>query len=172
MSREHTPGAPLLLAGLSLGNSTAIAGVPAQSQTHSFTVPAACERLFPLFTAEGERTWAPGWEPEMLSGSVERGSVFRTHGAGRETVWVVTEYSPAEGRVSYARIAQGSNIGLVDVRCSRSGPQASEIIVTYTLTGISPEGKEYVDQFFGGDAYTDYIEEWRDGIMAYLGAAR
>src|SRR5579872_6980366 len=145
MSREPSPSGSLLLAGLSLVSTGALAMPAAQSQTHRFTVPVPCERLFPLFTAEGERAWAPGWEPEILSGSVERGSVFRTRSGGRETLWVVTEYAPAQGRVSYARIAQGSNMGLVDVRCDGKGPQASEISVSYTLTGLTPEGKDFVD---------------------------
>jgi hypothetical protein len=170
MSREPSPAGPLLAAGLSLVSSSAPA---AQSQTHRFTVLAPCERLLPLFTAAGERAWVPGWEPEFLSGSVERGSVFRTHSGGRETVWVVTEYAPAQGRVSYARIAQGSNMGLVDVRCRATGQHASEISVTYTLTSITPAGKDFVDRFFAAGAYAAYIQEWRDGIMAYLdGGAR
>jgi hypothetical protein len=170
MSRKNTPAGPLLLAGLSLVS----AGAPAApaTQTHSFTLEAPCEQVFSLFTAEGERAWAPGWEPEILSGSVERGSVFRTRSGGRETVWVVTQYSPAQGRVSYARIAQGSNMGLVDVRCRGAGPKASEISVTYTLTGITAEGRAFVEQFFAGEAYGAFIQEWRDAIMTHLNAGQ
>src|SRR6185436_19780942 len=98
----------------------------------SFRLDAPLARVLPLFTAEGERSWAPGWEPTILSGDVERGSAFATRGhSGIETTWIVADYRPAEGRVSYARLAQGSNIGLVDVTCTaaegggthRSSPQ-------------------------------------------------
>jgi len=170
MSRETTPAALLVLAGLSLVSAGALSAPAPQSQTRSFRLEAPCKQVFTLFTADGERAWAPGWEPEILSGSVERGSVFRTQNGGRETVWIVTEYAPTQGRVSYARIAQGSNMGLVDVRCSGSSPHASEISVTYTLTGITPDGKAFVGQFFADEAYTAFIQEWREAITAHLDA--
>ncbi len=91
------------------------------TQISSSHLDAPRSQVFPLFTAEGERGWAPGWNPEVLSGAAERGSAFRTkHENGQETIWVVTEYKPQEGRVSYARAALGSNIGLVDVVCTDS----------------------------------------------------
>lgn len=138
-----------------------------QSQTRSFHVPAPCAQVFPLFTAEGERAWAPGWEPEILSGGRERGSVFRTRTPERETVWVVTDYRPEQTQVSYARLAQGSNMGLVDVRC-REANGGSEVSVTYTLTGITPEGAAFVQAFLEPARYTAFIEEWREAIQAYL----
>ena len=89
------------------------------TQIRSFRLDAPLAGVFPLFTAEGERAWAPGWEPTILSGAAERGSAFVTRGhTGIETTWIVTDYRPSEGRVSYARLAQGSNIGLVDVVCT------------------------------------------------------
>lgn len=99
---------------------------------------------------------------------MERGSVFRTEIHGRETVWVVTEYAPAQGRVSYARIAQGSNMGLVDVLCNGVSRTASKISVTYTLTGITPEGKAFVEKFLADGAYTAFIKEWQDALTDYL----
>jgi len=168
MSRDPTRAGSLLIAGLSLAGATALPA--ASSQTRSFILEAPCERVFPLFTAEGERAWAPGWEPAILSGSVERGSVFRTQSGGRETVWVVTEYAPARGRVSYARIAQGSNMGLVDVLCTDVSRSASKISVSYTLTGITREGKAFVEKFLADGAYTAFIKEWQDALSDYLKA--
>lgn len=137
--------------------------------TASFTLDRPAHEALALFTAEGERAWAPGWEPEILSGGLQRGSVFRTVAQGRETVWIVTEYEPQQGRASYARIAQGSNMGLVDVRCSAAGPEASRISVTYTLTGLGPEGRSFVDGFLEEARYRGFIDEWREALTAYLG---
>ena len=139
------------------------------AQTASFTLEASCRRVFHLFTATGERLWAgPSWNPEMMSGSDRRGSVFRTRADGRETVWVVTDYRPDQGRVGYARIAQGSNMGLVDVRCRNLSPRHSRITVSYTLTALSPEGTIFVRRFLGKKHFERYIGEWKRSLDAFL----
>ena len=145
---------------------------PPSAQTASFTLEASCRQAFPLFTAAGERLWAgPSWSPEMLSGSVRRGSVFRTRADGREAVWVVTNYHPDRGQVSYARIAQGSNMGLVDVRCQNLSPRHSRITVSYTLTALSPEGTTFVTRFLEKKHFKHYIGEWKRSLDAFLHSA-
>lgn len=163
----RNPAAGLAAAALIAG--TAVAAASPMSQTRSFTLDAPCRTVFPLFTADGERLWAAGWNPEILSGGVGRGSVFRTlHADGQETVWVVTEYRPELGRASYARIAQGSNMGLVDVRCEDTAHAGSRITVTYTLTALSPQGAEFVNHFLGERHFSDFIQEWKDALDALL----
>ena len=153
-------------AGLIAGNALA---TPPPSQTASFTLKAACRQALPLFTAAGERLWAgPHWNPEMLSGSIKRGSVFRTRAHGRETVWVVTDYRPDQGRVGYARIAKGSNMGLVDVRCQTLFHSRSRITVSYTLTALSPEGSTFVRRFLGKKHFKHYIGEWKRSLDLFL----
>jgi hypothetical protein len=124
-------------------------------------------QVLPLFTAEGERVWAPGWDPEILSGQGERGSVFRTRGHdGIETTWIVTEFSPSQGRASYARLKEGSNMGLVDVVCSTPAGGGTDVSVRYTVTGTSPEGIRFVDEFLRPDSYRAMIEEWHTATAA------
>ena len=140
----------------------------AASQVRSFHLDAPVARVFPLFTAVGEEAWAEGWGPELLSGQEERGSVFRTVHDGRETTWIVVDYRPAEGRVSYARLAQGSNMGLVDVRCSPAGGGGTEVSVRYTLTGLGPQGQAFVAEFLDPGHYSRMIEEWHATIAKAL----
>ena len=141
---------------------------PPATQVRSFRLEAPLARVFPLFTAEGERSWAPGWEPLMLSGAVERGSAFSTRAhSGIETTWIVADYRPAEGKVSYARLAQGSNIGLVDVTCTEEGGGTIGT-VRYTLTGVSEQGRAFVSEFLEAGHYTRMIEEWRVMTSAAL----
>ena len=149
------------VAALAIG-STAMATTP-QSQTRTFHLDAPCSRAFALFTPLGERAWAPGWEPELLSGEQGRGSVFRTHAHGAETLWIVADYRPAEGRVSYARLKQGSNFGLVDVEC-RNAAGGSDVTVRYTLTGVTPEGEAFVREFLADAHYDAFMREWQDAI--------
>jgi hypothetical protein len=132
------------------------------SQMRTFHLNAPLARVFPLFTARGERAWAPGWEPRILSGGEERGSAFITaaHNGGTVT-WIVTDYRPAEGRASYARLVQDSNIGLVDVVCTAAPSGGTDVCVSYTLTAVTDAGGSFVAQFLADEHYTHMIEEWR-----------
>jgi hypothetical protein len=157
--------APLVL--LALWSPAMSAPTPA-TQVRSFRLEAPLARVLPLFTAEGERSWAPGWEPVILSGDVDRGSAFVTRGhSGIETTWIVADYRPAAGKVSYARLAQGSNIGLVDVTCKEESG-GTLVTVRYTLTGVSEQGRTFVREFLEAEHYTRMIEEWRVATSAAL----
>jgi hypothetical protein len=135
---------------------------PPVTQIRSFHLEAPRSRVLSLFTARGERDWAPGWDPEMLSGAEERGSAFRTQDRhGQETIWVVTEYRPLEGRVSYARAALGSNIGLVDVICTEPAGGGTDVSVRYTLTALSEAGRTFVGTFLETGHYSKMIDAWR-----------
>jgi hypothetical protein len=131
---------------------------PPATQVRSFRLEAPLIRVLPLFTAEGERSWAPGWEPVILSGAVERGSAFATRSHdGVETTWIVADYRPAEGRVSYARLAQGSAEG-----------GGTVVTVRYTLTGVSEQGRAFVREFLEPEHYSRMIDEWRVMTSAAL----
>jgi hypothetical protein len=142
---------------------------PPATQVRSFRLDAPLARDFSLFTAEGERSWAPGWDPVILSGAAQRGSAFATRShSGIETTWIVADYRPTDGRVSYARLAQGSNIGLVDVTCTPGEGGGTVVTVRYTLTGISEQGRAFVQEFLEPEHYSRMIEEWRIMTSAAL----
>jgi hypothetical protein len=146
----------------------AMPAVP-RTQIGSFHLDAPRARVLPLFTARGEREWVPGWDPLMLSGAEERGSAFQTrHQDGQVTTWIVIEYRPPEGRVSYARLAQGSNIGLVDVICTEAEDGGSDVSVAYTLTPLDAGAQAFVDQFLDPRHYARMIDGWRAATTAAL----
>lgn len=139
-----------------------------RSQICSFHLDAPRDRVFPLFTARGEREWAPGWDPLMLSGAEQRGSAFQTRNGDRTTTWIVADYRPDEGRASYARLAQDSNIGLVDVVCTEAGGGGTEVSVRYTLTPLNAGAQAFVDEFLEPRQYQRMMEEWRLATTAAL----
>ena len=140
-----------------------------RTQIRSFHLDAPRARVFPLFTARGERDWAPGWDPLILSGAEERGSAFQTRNqGGQTTTWIVVDYRPAEGRASYARLAQDSNIGLVDVVCTEAPGGGTEVSVAYTLTPLHAAARAFVDEFLEPRRYECMIEEWRTATTAAL----
>jgi Polyketide cyclase / dehydrase and lipid transport len=140
-----------------------------RTQVRSFHLDAPRGRVFPLFTARGEREWAPGWDPVMLSGAEERGSSFQTRNdGGQATTWIVVDYRPSEGRVSYARLAHGSNIGLVDVICTEPARGGTDVSVAYTLTPLHPEAETFVEEFLDPRHYARMIDEWQAATSAAL----
>ncbi len=141
----------------------------ARARMGSFHLDAPRARVFPLFTAQGERAWAPGWEPLMLSGAEQRGSAFQTRNHhGQETTWIVIDYEPNEGRASYARLAQGSTIGLVDVVCTEAAGGGTDVSVTYTLTALNAAAEAFVEDFLELQQYARMMEEWRAATSAAL----
>jgi hypothetical protein len=140
-----------------------------RTQIGSFHLEAPRARVFPLFTADGEREWAPGWDPAQLSGAEERGSAFLTRNhEGQTTTWIVVDYRPAAGRVSYARLAHGSNIGLVDVICTEAAAEGTDVSVAYTLTPLHAGAEVFVADFLAPQNYARMIEEWQAATSAAL----
>ena len=77
------------------------------------TVDVPPEQTIQLFTPEGERRWAEGWDPQYPE--VDRrdgpGAVFTT---GRHhTTWIMVDHGPES--VRYARVTEGMTAGTVAV---------------------------------------------------------
>lgn len=123
---------------------------------------------FGFFTPEGEKRWVSGWEPEYLhpaDGLLRGGLTFRTAHGGEETLWLVARVdAPAE--VDYVRVTPGSRIGIVSVRVGAAGAAASDVTVTYRLTGLSPAGDASVEAF--ARAFPEYIATWERSINVLL----
>ena len=61
-------------------------------RSHAFNVALPMARAFTLFTPEGGRSWAEGWDPTHLhptDGMPERGMVFTTGQGDSRTVWTM-----------------------------------------------------------------------------------
>jgi hypothetical protein len=119
----------------------------------SLHVALAPERAASLFTPEGERAWAPGWDPGFPAGP--DGPVFTTHGG--ETIWV------ALGGLRYARVTPGVQAGTVTVRCEPEGG-GTRAHVTYDLTALSDAAD--LDGFAAG--FGELMAAWERHIAAAL----
>jgi hypothetical protein len=141
------------------------------SRTGTFALPLPVADAFPLFSAEGERRWVPGWDPEYLhptEPSNEAGTVFRTRHGGDETVWLVLTYDPVAATAEYARFTPGSRAGTVQVRCAPLGERSTRVEVSYALTALTPSGNALLEALTPA-AYAAMLEEWRSRIHLALG---
>jgi len=138
----------------------------------SVHVDAPPEHAFPLFTAIGEKLWAPGWEPVILSGGDgrERGSVWLTNHSGEQTIWLVVDYDPDEFHARYARITPSSRAGSVEVRARPDGDGGTDVDVTYELTALNDTGNHELADI-DEQHFTHMMMEWerliRDADIEY-----
>ena len=124
----------------------------------------------PLFTPEGERPWAAGWDPHYvhpLGTGAGEGLVFQTGNKGMETAtWVQTRYEPAAGLASYVYVVPNHHTAMVDVRVTPDGEDRSRASVRYRMTSLSPDADEFVRAF--GDAYEQEMVDWAEAIQRHV----
>jgi hypothetical protein len=133
-------------------------------RTGSFTLAAPIQRVRPLFTAEGERAWAPGWDPVWADAEHEHevGEVWSTSGPPA-TTWITVQAD--NDCVRYARVAPGDSAGIVSVSFQPLD-EGTRVAVAYDLSPLSDEGAVRLTAFEA--AYDDMIEHWRQHITAVL----
>jgi hypothetical protein len=131
----------------------------------TFTLELPRERAFPYFTPEGERAWAPGWEPRYLhpaDGRAAEGMVFTTS-LSEETIWMMLRYQPAEGRVEYLRLTPGSRLGIVRVDCTSLSATRTRVNVSYELTALTEAGNATI-RALDDSAFANFISGWPEAI--------
>ena len=119
-----------------------------------------------LFTAEGERLWAEGWDPSYPANERRdgAGAVFTTaHGLHR-TTWIMVDHEP--DRIRYARVAHGVTAGMVTVELTDTTPAGTSVRVTYDLTALTPAGEEWLGAFQA--RYDNEIGDWATHISQAL----
>ena len=133
------------------------------------TVGLPRERALALFTPEGERRWAHGWDPRYPQPDRREGpgAVFTTGHGGHLTTWIMVDHGP-DG-VRYARVTHGMTAGTVAVEVVGSREQSTQVRVTYDLTALSPAGETWLERF--GADYATEIAGWGTEIAAALEGA-
>jgi hypothetical protein len=119
-----------------------------------------------MFTAEGERRWAEGWEPRFPEPARREGAgaVFTTAHGARETTWIMVDHGP-DG-VRYARVTDGMTAGTVAVDVLSSDERSTRVAVTYDLTALGAEGEQWLARF---DAhYESEIASWATDIASAI----
>ena len=142
------------------------------SHTAKFEINQPVQVAFPLFTPEGEKRWAPGWDYENLMGTnpLKEDYIFltRTHDhAANEAIWLVKSYEPETHRVQYYKIEPGEKVGIIEVACDPSALGSTKVQVTYKYFGLSETGNRFVERFTKKD-YEAFIEGWKRLIESYF----
>ncbi|MFC1814313.1 hypothetical protein ACFL03_16670, partial [Thermodesulfobacteriota bacterium] len=122
-----------------------------KSVKHSkkFNINQPIEILFPLFSAEGEKKWVPGWDYENIMGSsdLHEDYIFLTKNhdhASSNAVWLVKRYNPDEYFVQFYKVEPDEKVGIISVQCFQIDELKTEVEVTYQYIGISEQGNEFI----------------------------
>ncbi len=137
----------------------------------SFELGISPQDAFPLFTARGERAWAPGWDPRFPADAPDDslpGTVFTTEDGTHRATWIVTD-SERASHIRYARVAGSHTAGTVDVRLEAT-QAGTRVTVGYDLTSLDPAADGDLDALAAG--YGEYVASWREAIEERLRAAR
>lgn len=137
-----------------------------------FTVAAAIEEVFPLFSPLGEKRWVPGWNPELLHppGAIwEQGLVFRTREEMGDAVWIVTRLDHAGHEVEYHRVEPGRYVARIRVRCRAVSERVTEASTSYEFIGLSDRGNADIVAMTQ-DGYAEKMSRWRAWIDELLAA--
>ncbi len=136
------------------------------NRSAEITVGLPPDQVMALFTAEGERRWADGWdphypEPDRRDGP---GAVFHTTHGSHQTTWIMVDDRP-DG-VRYARITHGMTAGTVAVDILTSDSDTTRVRVTYDLTALTPAGEAWLARLDAN--YGTTIASWATQIATAL----
>jgi hypothetical protein len=135
-------------------------------RTAEITVSLPPEQAMALFTPEGERRWAEGWDPHYPHAGRREGpgTVFTTSHGSHLTTWVMVDHGPE--RIRYTRVVHGMTAGMIAVEVLGSQKEATHVRVTYDLTALSAAGESWLEAFDAG--YEAEIAAWSTEIAAAL----
>jgi len=143
-------------------------GVVHTSEQFLFRANARTADVFPLFGAERERVWAPGWEPKFLwpiRPTDQAGMVFQVSRGQRLATWVNTIFDPTSGRVQYVYVLPEVVVTVITLELRPKGA-ATEILVRYERTSLSRETDAAVREMAAQDRAAG--PEWATQINGYL----
>ena len=134
-----------------------------------FELPITAAEAIYFFTPEGERPWAPGWDPTYPSGEATEtpGTVFVTVHGDTETFWVVESIDRKANTAAYSRVTPGQHAGTVRVRCDDRGDDTCVISVKYDMTSLDSDDPHVLDHF-DEESFAKMMEHWATAVGAVI----
>jgi hypothetical protein len=148
----------------------------AVKHTAEFQISQPVDKLFPLFSPEGEKLWVPGWDYEDIMGTPDLSEdyVFLTKNhdhASTEAIWLVKRYEPESYLVQFYKVEPEDKVGIVTVQCFRKTEELTQVQVSYEYIGLTEKGRNFVESFTDDD-YAQFIAEWKELLVNYYASQR
>jgi len=140
--------------------------------TAVFEITQPIDKMFALFSPEGEKLWVPGWDYENIMGVTDlyEDYVFLTKNhdhASTDAIWLVKKYEPESYLVQFYKVEPKDKIGVITVQCTEVSDTRTKIQVTYEYIGLSEIGNEFVAKFSISE-YENFIAEWESLLVKYF----
>jgi hypothetical protein len=121
--------------------------------------------LFPLFSAEGEKYWVPGWDYKNIMGSTElhEDYIFVTENhdhAASDAIWLVKRYDPDSHHVEFYKVEPEEKVGIIIVKCTAISQSKTDVRVSYEYIALSEVGNQFVTSFTELE-YEEFIGQWK-----------
>jgi hypothetical protein len=138
--------------------------------TGGFELPCSAKKAFPFFSPEGERNWAPGWDPRPLFPDqilFRKDTVFLLGAGTDESIWTIVDVDWERYRAEYVRVAPASHMAHIFVNVAPQGDDRSQVSVSYVVTAFGENAAVQLEPF-SERAYEVRMEDWRRQISASL----
>jgi len=134
----------------------------------TFTAQAPMEQVSPLFGADKERVWSPGWDPQFIypvPAVDAQGMVFRVAHHRLQSIWVNTDLNLRDGRVQYVYVIPDAMVTVITLKLTPKGNQTA-VEVHYDRTALTPEADVHVREMAAQDRAAG--PEWEQQINQHL----
>lgn len=140
--------------------------------TADFRIDQPIEILFPLFSAEGEKLWVPGWDYENIMGSNElhEDYIFITKNhdhASTHAIWLVKRYEPESYLVQFYKVEPEDKVGIITVQCTKIDKCLTQVEISYEYIGLSKKGNKFIECFTSTE-YKAFIDDWNSLLVSYF----
>ena len=144
--------------------------------TENFEINQPVEKLFPLFSPEGEKLWVPGWDYEDIRGAsaLHEDAVFLTKNhdhATTDAIWLVKRYEPASYLVQFYKVEPEDKVGIITVQCKSVDECTTRVEVSYEYIGLSKRGDDFIERFTSSE-YKSFIGKWQQLLLRYFESMR
>jgi len=136
----------------------------------AFMANAPMERVAPLFGADKERVWSPGWNPQFVHPvptTDEEGMVFTVAHSHLKAAWVNTQFDVKNGRFQYVYMIPDALVTVITLQLQPEGNK-TQVEVEYDRTALSPDADTHVQHMAEGDRRSG--PEWEKQVNEYLRA--
>lgn len=135
------------------------------------TINTSPEKVFPLLCPVREAEWLDGWQYNMIfseSGLVEEGAIFSTPLKGEEnTIWIVTKHDRKTHTVEFTRFTHNSRTCILRIAVNSKEENSSYVDVSYTYTGITLAGNDFIDTF-SESVFLEAVIFWEKSMNYFL----
>jgi hypothetical protein len=134
----------------------------------SFVATAPFDIAWPLFGAEGERAWAPGWDPAFVwpaEAADREGMVFKISHPLGAAIWVNTAFDRQAKRIQYVYVIPEVVVTTISLRLLPSD-DSTQVVVVYERTALNPAANDQVRTLAAADKLAG--EEWFRQIDQHL----